>query len=173
MKELETERLLLRRIRREDAQRIFACWASDPEVTKYLTWLPHESVAVTEQIMEHWLADYDRPDTYRYGIELRDTGELIGMIDVVGYHHGNPVIGYCSGRTYWGNGYMTEALKALCAALFEAGYSMIRIEAVRENIGSNRVIQKAGFRFANSREQPMSESKPEIVTINSYYLPRE
>ena len=173
MKELETERLLLRRIRREDAQRIFDCWASDPEVTRYLTWQPHASVAVTNAVMDRWLADYDKPDTYRYGIELRETGELIGMIDVVGYHHGNPVIGYCSGRAYWGNGYMTEALKALCAALFEAGYSMIRIEAVRENIGSNRVIQKAGFRFANSREQPMSESKPEIVTINSYYLPRE
>ena len=114
-----------------------------------------------------------KPDTYRYGIELRETGELIGMIDVVRIVDGNPVIGYCSGRAYWGNGYMTEALKALCAALFEAGYSMIRIEAVRENIGSNRVIQKAGFRFANSREQPMSESKPEIVTINSYYLTRE
>ena len=173
MKELETERLLPRRIRREDAQRIYDCWASDPEVTRYLTWQPHASVAVTEAIVARWLADYDKPDTYRYGIELRETGELIGMIDVVGYHHGNPVIGYCSGRAYWGNGYMTEALKALCAALFEAGYSMIRIEAVRENIGSNRVIQKAGFRFANSREQPMSESKPEIVTINSYYLTRE
>ena len=173
MKELETERLLLRKIRREDAQRIYDCWASDPEVTRYLTWQPHASVAVTEAVMKRWLADYDKPDTYRYGIELRETGELIGMIDVVGYHHGNPVIGYCSGRAYWGNGYMTEALKALCAALFEAGYSMIRIEAVRENIGSNRVIQKAGFRLANSREQPMSESKPEIVTINSYYLPRE
>ena len=173
MKELRTERLLLRKIHREDAQRIFDCWASDPEVTRYLTWSPHASVAVTNAVMDRWLAEYELPDCYRYGIELRKTGELIGMIDVVGYHHGNPAIGYCSGRAYWGNGYMTEALKALCAALFEAGYSMIRIEAVRENIGSNRVIQKAGFRFANSREQPMSESKPEIVTINSYYLPRE
>ena len=136
MKELETERLLLRKVRREDAQRIFDCWASDPEVTRYLTWQPHASVAMTKAVMDRWLADYDKPDTYRYGIELRETGELIGMIDVVGYHHGNPVIGYCSGRAYWGNGYMTEALKALCAALFEAGYSMIRIEAVRENIGS-------------------------------------
>ena len=108
MKELETERLLLRHIRRDDAQRIYDCWASDPEVTRYLTWQPHASVAVTEAIVARWLADYDKPDTYRYGIELRETGEMIGMIDVVGYHHGNPVIGYCSGRAYWGNGYMTE-----------------------------------------------------------------
>lgn len=173
MKELQTERLLLRKIRREDAQRIFDCWACDPEVTRYLTWQPHDSIAVTNAVMDHWLAEYEQPDCYRYGIELSETGELIGMIDVVRIVDGKPEIGYCSGRAYWGNGYMTEALKALCAALFEAGYSMIRIEAVRENIGSNRVIQKAGFRFANSREQPMSESKPEIVTINSYYLPRE
>ena len=170
MKELQTERLLLRKLRVSDAPRIFNCWASDPEVTKYLTWLPHASVDVTEKLMTHWLADYETPDTYRYGIELRETGDLIGMIDVVGYHHGNPVIGYCSGRAYWGNGYMTEALRAVCAMLFDEGYQTIVIEAMAENIGSNRVIQKAGFSFVGSRQQPQSELKPEIVTINSYCL---
>ncbi len=172
MRELETERLKLRRIRREDTQRIFDFWARDPEVTRYLTWQPHTSVEVTELVMDHWLAEYEKPDTYRYGIELKESGELIGMIDVVGYHHGNPVIGYCSGRPAWGHGYMTEALKAVCEMLFDEGYPMIRIEAIKENIGSNRVIQKAGFTFANSREAPLSELKPEIVTIHSYYLTR-
>ena len=44
MRELETERLRLRAVRRGDVQRIYDFWASDPEVTKYLTWLPHASV---------------------------------------------------------------------------------------------------------------------------------
>ena len=92
------------------------------------------------------------------------------MIDVVGYHHGNPVIGYCSGRAYWGNGYMTEALRAVCAALFAEGYETIVIEAVEENIASNRVIQKAGFSYVGSRQQPQSASKPQLVTIRSYRL---
>ena len=170
MKELETGRLRLRKIRREDTQRIFDCWASDPAVTKYLTWLPHESPAVTAQIMEMWLADYEKPDCYRFGIELRESGELIGMIDVVGYRGGEPVIGYCSGRAYWGNGYMTEALKAVCAMLFDEGYPAIVIEAVEENIGSNRVIQKAGFTYVGSRREPQSAVKPELVTIRSYRL---
>ncbi len=170
MRELQTQRLLLRALHASDAPRIFDCWASDPAVTKYLTWLPHESVAVTEQLMTRWLADYEKQDTFRYGIELRETGELIGMIDVVGYHHGNPVIGYCSGRAYWGNGYMTEALRAVCDELFAEGYETIVIEAMAENIGSNRVIQKAGFTFVGSRQQPQSEHMPEIVTINSYRL---
>ena len=173
MRELETERLKLRRIRRGDAQRIFDFWAGDPEVTKYLTWPPHESVETTKAVIERWMDEYEQPDCYRYGIELKESGELIGMIDVVGYHHGNPVIGYCSGRPAWGRGYMTEALKAVCAMLFDEGYPMIRIEAIKENIGSNRVIQKAGFTFANSRDEPQSAFKPQIVTINSYFLTRE
>lgn len=172
MRELQTERLRLRRIVRGDAQRIFDCWASDPEVTKYLTWLPHASVEVTERIVDIWLADYEKPDCYRYGIELRESGALIGMIDVVGYQDGCPVIGYCSGRAYWGNGYMTEALKAVCAELFAQGFPAILIEAVDENIGSNRVIQKAGFRFTGVREAPQSAVKPQIVRMNSYRLDR-
>ena len=63
MKELQTQRLFLRKLRREDTQRIFDCWASDPAVTKYLTWQVHESPAVTARLMDFWLADYDKPDT--------------------------------------------------------------------------------------------------------------
>ena len=173
MRELETARLRLRKLRREDTQRIFDCWASDPEVTRYLTWPPHESVEVTAQVMDFWLAEYDKPDCWRYGIELKATEELIGTIDVVGCRDGRPVIGYCSGRAYWGNGYMTEALRALVEELFSAGYESIEIEAVRENIGSNRVIEKAGFRKTGERTGPQSELKPQIVTVNSYRLDRE
>ena len=173
MKDLETERLRLRHLRKEDAQRIFDYWASDPVVTKYLTWPTHASVAVTEAVMDQWLAEYDNPDCCRYGIELKETGELIGMIDVVKIVDGIPEIGYCSGRPAWGHGYMTEALKAVCAALFEEGYPGIFIRAIRENVGSNRVIQKAGFSFIDSVEGPLSEKNAKIVTVNRYRLDRE
>lgn len=170
MRELKTERLLLRYITREDVPAIYEGWANDPEVARYVTWNAHEDISVTEKIMDFWLEEYKKPDCYRYGIERLSDGALMGMIDVVGYHHGNPVIGYCSGRKYWGNGYMTEALKAVIEELFSDGYETIRIEAVRENIGSNRVIQKAGFELVGSREDQISEIKPEIMTINSYHL---
>lgn len=170
MKELQTERLKLRYITRDDVPLIFEGWANDPEVARYVTWNAHESISVTEQIMDFWLEEYNKPDCYRYGIERLSDGALMGMIDVVGYHHGNPVIGYCSGRKYWGNGYMTEALNAVVKELFSEGFEDIRIEAVRENIGSNRVIQKAGFEFIGSREDLLSDIKPEPVTINSYRL---
>lgn len=173
MRELETERLNLRYIREEDAQRIFDCWASKSEVTKYLTWHAHQSVEQTKQVMGFWLKEYkDDPNCMRWGIELRASGELIGMIDVVGYHEGKPVIGYCSGLDYWGNGYMTEALRAVTKELFSLGYGEIVIEAMAENIGSNRVIEKAGFTRVATFDQPQSQWKPEIVTLHSYRLRR-
>lgn len=170
MRELKTERLLLRYITREDVPAIYEGWANDPEVARYVTWNAHEDISVTENRMDFWLEEYKKPDCCRYGIERLSDGALMGMIDVVGYHHGNPVIGYCSGRKYWGNGYMTEALKAVTEELFSDGYETIRIGAVKENIGSNRVIQKAGFELVGSREDQISEIKPEIMTINSYHL---
>ena len=89
---------------------------------------------------------------------------------MVGFVDGVPVIGYCSGRAYWNQGYMTEAFQAVIQELFACGCSAIIVEAVRENTGSNRVIEKCGFRYTGSSERPLSRLKPDLVTINSYRL---
>lgn len=168
MRELETKRLFLRKLRAEDAESIFNNWASDSEVTKYVTWNVHRNLDETKAILDMWLAEYDNDNCYRYGIENKADGELIGMIDVVGYHHGNPVIGYCSCRRYWGNGYMTEALGAVIDELTDNGFNQIVIEAAEDNVASNRVIVKNGFQLVGKREDRLSEMKPQVVTINSY-----
>ncbi len=171
MRELETQRLKLRYLRAGDGQTMFDNWTSDPEVPRYMTWNVHTSADTTKRVLKSWLEQYGQSGCYRWGIELKETGELIGMTDVVEYIESNvPVIGYCSGRKWWNNGYMTEALKAVVDELFKDGYKEISIEAVRENIGSNRVIEKAGFVFTGTRVGPHSEAKPETVTINTYRL---
>ena len=171
MRELRTKRLFLRHVRYEDAQRIFDCWASDPEVHRYLTWNPHETVETTKGVVTAWVENYKKDDCYRYGIELE--GELVGMIGVAGYHRGNPVIWYCLGRAYWDNGYMTEALGAVTRELFDEGYDTIVIEADKENVASNRVIQKSGFTLCGVYERKLSDIKPELVTLNTYRLYRK
>ena len=171
MRELETERLKLRYLKADDAQTMFDNWTSDPEVPKYMTWLVHESVETTREILNNWLSQYEDPDCYRWGIELKGSGELIGMIDVVKYLENKvPEIGYCSGKKWWGNGYMTEALKAVAAELFANGFNELFIAAVRENIGSNRVIQKAGFELTGTETGKISAVRPEIMTVNKYIL---
>ena len=80
---LETERLILRRYRPEDAPAMFRNWASDPEVTRYLTWPTHASEDVTRAIITDWVARYEEPDVYHWGLELKTTHEVIGDIAVV------------------------------------------------------------------------------------------
>ncbi len=169
MKELTTERLYLRKIRSSDSERIFNCWASDEEVTKYLTWTAHQNIESLQMVVDIWLEDYKKADSYRYGIALLGTDELIGMIDVVGYDDGVPAIGYALGKEYWHKGYMSEALTALTAHLFDEGYAEIYIEADVRNIGSNRVIEKCGYKFLHTRSEPDSTVKSEIVTLNCYH----
>lgn len=168
MKEFETKRLKLRAVNRNDASEIYTNWTSDPRVAEYVEWNAHEDISVTHAIMDFWLEEYKNDKCYRYGIELKDNKELIGMIDVVGYHHGNPVIGYCLGRNYWNNGYMSEALQGVVSQLISDGFTEIVVEAAEDNVASNRVILKNGFKFIGSREDKLSELKPQILKINSY-----
>lgn len=142
--ELETIRLMLRPFQKEDAETMFEGWASDPEVTKFLTWNPHENVEVTRQLLAFWEKEYEKPERLNFAIVLKENKRLIGGIDVVGYPEGIPEIGYCLSRTYWNHGYMSEACRALLDYLFAQGYPEVAINAAEENIGSNRVIQKCG-----------------------------
>lgn len=72
MEKIETKRLILRKLAKEDAKLIFESWANDEEVTKYLTRNPHENIKVTEKILAGWLEEYEEECCYRYGIELKD-----------------------------------------------------------------------------------------------------
>ena len=170
---LETERLILRAVTDNDTAAIYNTWCCDPEVAKYMTWNAHKSIEDTRMVMDYWLSEYGKEDCYRWGIALKRNGELIGMIDVNGYDDdGYPMIGYCSGKRFWGNGYMTEALIAVRDLLIKEGYKELRISAVDDNKGSNRVIQKAGFEYTETRNVIHSPMKPDLVTMN-YYIYRK
>ena len=52
---IETERLILRKAKIEDAEAMFRNWANDPEVTKFLTWPVHGSVEITKKLLAGWV----------------------------------------------------------------------------------------------------------------------
>ena len=100
-KDLETDRLKLRRFELSDAEAMFKNWASDPEVTKYLTWPPHKDVSVSESILKEWIAQYEDDAFYQWAIVLKPNGnEPIGSISIVKMDERiNMVhVGYCIGR---------------------------------------------------------------------------
>ena len=81
---LSTRRLVLRRLRMSDAEALFENWAQDKEVTKYLTWKPHENIETTRKLVRKWVNDYKDPEVYMWAITLRsDLDRPIGTISVV------------------------------------------------------------------------------------------
>jgi len=149
---LETERLKLRKFK----EAVYRNWASDAEVTKYLTWQAHQSVEASAEYVKFCMDSYQSPDAYQWGIVLKATGELFGNISVVQLHDEIDAVelGYVIGRDYRGNGYMPEAVKAVIAFLFEeVGANRIAAEHDVNNPNSGRVMQKAGMKYEGTLRQ--------------------
>ena len=146
---LETRRLLLRRFRTEDAEDMFANWASDPEVTRFLTWPAHQSADVSRRVIESWVSRYDDGGYFNWAIEWKKTGRAVGSIAVVKLSPETEAadIGYCLSRPLWGRGIMPEALRAVMDYLFGT-VGLNRVAACHDlkNPKSGRVMEKAGMK---------------------------
>ena len=149
-KTIEAERLLLRRLSVDDAEAMFRNWASDPEVTRFLTWPPHQSVEATRALLEDWSAQYENKDYYQWGIELKEIGEVIGTISVVSMKEEIDMvhIGYCIGRDWWHKGIMTEALGTVIDYFFkEIGCNRIESRHDTNNPYSGEVMKKCRMKL--------------------------
>ena len=142
---IETERLILRKLRPDDAPAIFEGWTQDPEVTRYLTWRPHDRIEQTEEFVQSCLIAWEGETRFPYVITLKENGEVIGIIDprIEGPRVG---IGYGAARAHWGRGYVTEATRAILEWAFRQP-SIYRVYATTdvENIASRRVMEKVGM----------------------------
>ena len=152
---ISTERLILRPYRTGDGNAMYKNWASDPEVTRFLSWKTHQSPAESEDIIRTWIETYASEETYHWGIEYG--GELIGDIAVVlaNWKHGYFEIGYSLGRAFWSRGIMSEAVDAVVRHMFKTvGYHRAVIRHDAKNPASGRVAEKCGFtREGVAREQ--------------------
>lgn len=147
-KRLETERLILRPFAESDGEAMFRNWASDPEVTRFLTWPAHESVETSNQIVALWASESQKPEVYQWAVELRGIGEPIGSIGVVRRNDAiaEAEIGYCIGKRWWGQGLMPEALRAVSRYLIaEVGMNRVCADHDVNNPNSGRVMEKAGM----------------------------
>lgn len=143
--QIETQRLLLRKPDMDDAPLAFEGWTQDAEVTRYLTWHPHQRVEQTGEFIRRCIVDWGRGSRFPYVITIKDGTKLVGMIDprIEGHKLG---IGYGLARSHWGKGYMTEATRAIIDwALQQEEIYRVYATTDVENIGSQRVLEKAGM----------------------------
>ena len=79
---IETERLLLRPLTPEDAPMMYANWANDPDVTRWLRWEPHKNVDETRELLTAWALLYPNGDYYQWAIVEKSTRQVFGSIGV-------------------------------------------------------------------------------------------
>lgn len=172
---IETDRLILRPFRSEDAPLMFKNWAGDKEVPRYLTWNVHRSVSDTENVVNMWVAQYNDISTYNWVIVLKELGEPIGSISVARIYENidGAEIGYCIGKPWWGRGIMTEAFSAIIPYLFEVGFNRIDAAHAVKNPASGRVMQKCGLTYEGTLRQFFRATSGELMDISFYSILKE
>jgi ribosomal-protein-alanine N-acetyltransferase len=148
--ELETERLLLRKMRLDDARAMFA-YASDPEVTRYVLFETHRSIEDSEAYLRVAVEGYERGDFGGWGVVLKDSGAFVGTCGVdFGYapEHARAELGYVLSREHWGKGLVPEAVRAVIRFGFgRMELNRIQARCIAENTASARVMEKAGMTY--------------------------
>ncbi|KHF38890.1 GNAT family N-acetyltransferase [Halalkalibacter okhensis] len=154
---LETERLFLRKIKTDDLEDMFI-YGSNANVTKCVTWNTHQTRADTKEFIDFALDNYKNKQVAPWGIEMKGEQKLIGTIDFVWWKpvHKTAEIGYVISEDYWGKGITTEAVKRLIEFGFR-NMELFRIQAkcFVENIGSQRVMEKAGMSYEGTNRKDM------------------
>lgn len=172
IKELETERLILRQIRLEDAPAVFKNWTSDDEVSKYVRWSTHKNVGETLEYIINSQKECEGPDNYEWGIVLKESNELIGAISAFPGEDDRIEIGYNIGKKYWRNGYTTEALKKVLEYLTnERGIHKFICSHAVQNPASGAVMKKAGFIYVKDKVNEKFDGSKKFDT-KVYYLDR-
>lgn len=169
--ELATPRLALRRPRRRDAAAIFDAYASDPEVSRHLTWRTHRTLADTHAFLD--AADRG----WATGSELVYLawmgGELVGATGLSRVGRDRVRTGYLVARPRWGQGLATEMLRAMVEAAF-AMPGIAAIEALVEpsHAASEAVLRKCGFAPDGQATGVHPNLGPELRTLRRHVLLR-
>lgn len=172
MSVFETERLVMRPWREDDAENLYK-YASDPAVGPAAGWPVHTSVEDSLRVLREVLIE-DKT----WAVTIKPSDEPVGSIGVFRTDapngNGEPEIGYWIGRPYWGNGYIPEAVRALIGRCFDEGAESVWCSHFAGNDKSRRVIEKCGFKFAVSMtvRAALLDGMPEYETLY-YKITRE
>lgn len=146
MKTIYSERLSLQEVSQKDAESLFHIW-SNPEITKFMNIPAMTNVNQAMEMIQLFESLSREKKGNRFTISLTETNTVIGScgFNYLDYENDRGEIGYELDKEYWGQGYMTEALKTLMQVGFSQ-FNLNRIEAKVEpqNVASQYVLKKIG-----------------------------
>ncbi len=171
---IETDRLILRKIREDDYVLAYKNWCSDKDVTLYVTWDVHSDISVTKEFISSRANDYT-DSTFRWIMEYKENHEVIGTIDAIVKNNDCACeVGYAMGKKYWNKGIMTEALKSVIKYMFmECDINLIYAKYLSKNIGSGKVMKKAGMKYETTLRDGYIDKNGEISDLVFYSITKK
>lgn len=170
----ETRRLELRHLTPDDTAVIYRL-SQEEGMRRFLPDQVYADEAEAAGVLSFLIAQYALPvarsKAFVHAVVLKDSGELIGHVGL------SPVgddmeIGYAIAAAHQGEGYATEAVRATVRwALEEQGLPRVLGIVSRENLGSIRVLENAGFTFVDERERAMRGRPTVVRTYSAGRLP--
>lgn len=160
---LIAQELVLRPVTLHDAPAIFS-YTSDPRVAQFTHWNPHTSI---DETIAYIKLIHELKTTQVWGIALPKSNTLIGECSITLHENGRAELYYALAQAHWGNGYTTQALKAILAATDQIS-EIARLEAwiISENVASCRVAEKAGLLLEQTVTQAWNiENRPHDIAL--------
>ncbi|GIO18009.1 alanine acetyltransferase [Oceanobacillus oncorhynchi subsp. incaldanensis] len=166
---LKTDRLILRNVEKTDLQDIFD-YASDLNLTTYLTWRAHQTLADTEGFIEFILASNERHMGATWVIVWKENNRVIGTIDLSwNQKHYSAELAYALSRKYWRKGIGTEAVQEIV----RFGFEEVKLERIHarchpKNEASYKLMEKTGMIYEGTLRKSMRrKGKQEDIKIYS------
>lgn len=146
---LECDRIILKKMDRSFADDMFE-YASNPAVTKYLTWDVHPNRRFSYNYLGYVNSRYRTGEFFDWAITMRDSGKMIGTCGFTRFNFSSysAEIGFVLNPKYWGYSIAPEASRRVIRFGFDT-LELHRIEAryMENNIQSRRVMEKSGMTF--------------------------
>jgi len=142
---LETDRLILREPRLDDAASV-AALANNRKIAEMTALIPHP---YSIEDAARWLTSLPaETGHWNFAIVERESGKLVGTCGYGKRHDLGPEVGYWIGEPFWGQGYATEAIRAVVDHLFSVtALDEIAAGCRVTNVASRRVLEKCGFQW--------------------------
>ena len=168
--ELQTDRLLLRPFREDDAEALYEC-SKDAFVGRNAGWKPHESVEESRDVLRLVFLDQSAV----WAVVRRADGLLLGSAglspDGARQYGAARSLGYSLGAAHWGRGYMPEAVRAILRYGFEGmTLDLITATCYPDNPRSRRVLEKCGFRYEGTLHRAELLYTGEVKDRLCFYL---
>lgn len=149
-RELITPRLLLRRLRPEDAPLFYERLGGSAAVTKHMLWVHHKDLSESIASIQKVLLRYEAGTCFRWAIARHADDTIIGIIDLLAFDERDSScsFAYMLGQEFWGQGYATEALQAVLDFAFsQMGIRVVSADHFAKNPASGAVMRKVGMRY--------------------------